>query len=446
MNKSVYSVAQINGYIKGLIGEDFLLRNVSVRGELSGVKYASQGYVFFSLKDESGVLPCMVGSWDVKNLTFRLEDGQSVVVTGKIDVAQKYGQYRMMVKAVEREGVGKLYEQYLRLREKLRAQGLFDPQYKQEIPPYVRTVGVATSATGAVINDIKRVAWERNPYVKIVLAPCAVQGEGAAAQICRAIERLDSLGLDVIIVGRGGGSLEDLWCFNEESVAWAIFNCQTPVISAVGHESDFTIADEVADRRASTPSNAAEIAVFEAEALEGRLAAFRDLLRGGLLRRTAASQGRLLRMEKRLERVRPAAKVQLLRQRQQHDAQRLSLLMRQRAAGKREALGLLEARLKQKDPAVRAQLLLQRLLHDRQTLSSVMRRKAAGERERFKLLMARLEGRSPVRRLSGGYAFVEKGSVPVKSAAVLAAGDVITVRFSDGAADASVERVRKNEG
>ena len=260
---SVYSVGQINNYIRRMIQQDILLSRVYVRGEVSNLKYHTSGHIYFSLKDETGTLSCVMFAGNRKGLTFAMKNGDKVICAGNFDVYTRGGNYQMYVKAIRLEGAGILYERYLKLKAELEEMGMFDAVYKKPVPRYARRVGIVTAPTGAAIRDIQNISARRNPYIELILYPALVQGEGAAETIARGIEKLDDAGVDVIIVGRGGGSIEDLWAFNEEIVARAIFNCRTPVISAVGHETDTTIADFVADLRAPTPSAAAELAVFD---------------------------------------------------------------------------------------------------------------------------------------------------------------------------------------
>ena len=258
----VYSVSKVNDYIKKMFMNDFVLNRISVEGEVGNCTYASSNHIYFTIKDEGGTLSAVMFSSRRGGLSFDMKTGQKVIVTGNISCYERDGKYQLYAERIEEAGRGELYEQYLLLKEKLEDMGMFDPIYKKEIPKFVNSIGVATAKTGAVINDIRNVSYRRNPYVRIVLVPCLVQGEGAAKSIISAIKKLDKMNLDVLIVGRGGGSIEDLYCFNDEELANTIFNAKTPIISAVGHGKDLTIADFVADKIASTPSEAAEFANF----------------------------------------------------------------------------------------------------------------------------------------------------------------------------------------
>ncbi len=290
---TVYSVSQVNAYIKDLLQRDYALGRLQVRGEVSNLKYHSSGHIYFTLKDGGGQMACVMFASARAGLGFRMKDGDKVVVCGSIGVYEAAGRYQLYAREILPDGTGSLYLAFERLKKELGERGLFDPAHKKEIPGYCARIGIVTASTGAAIQDIRQIAARRNPYAQLILCPARVQGEGAAASVARGIRRLDAMGLDVIIVGRGGGSIEDLWAFNEEETALAIYNCRTPIISAVGHETDTTIADFVADLRAPTPSAAAELAVCNVFEI------FR----------------KLDQIQKRLEYASPASRLQQLRQR-----------------------------------------------------------------------------------------------------------------------------------
>lgn len=271
MMKNVYTVAQVNSYIKNMFTQDFMLQSLFVKGEVSNCKYHSSGHIYFTLKDEKGTISCVMFAGNRSGLAFRMQEGQRIVVGGTIDVYERDGKYQLYARQIVLDGAGLLYEKYERLKKELEERGMFDNGYKQPIPKFIRTLGVVTAATGAAVRDIINIASRRNPYVQIVLYPAIVQGGQAAASVAKGIRVLERFGTDVIIVGRGGGSIEDLWAFNEEEVAQAIFDCSIPIISAVGHETDTTIADYVADLRAPTPSAAAELAVYDYRQYEKEL-------------------------------------------------------------------------------------------------------------------------------------------------------------------------------
>ena len=374
----VYSVSQVNAYIKNMFAQDFALNRISVKGEVSNCKYHTSGHIYFTLKDGLGAMQAVMFASRRKGLTFRLEEGQQVVVKGSIEVYERDGRYQLYASEITLDGTGDLFRRFEKLRNELEEMGMFSPEYKTPIPKYAKTVGIVTASTGAAIRDIINISGRRNPYVQLVLCPALVQGAGAAPSIVRAIQTLDALHLDVLIVGRGGGSIEDLWAFNEESVARAIFACRTPVISAVGHETDVTIADYVADLRAPTPSAAAELAVFDYHLFEQQC--------------IAAAQQMTKRMEQkaeqyayRLEQFREDARVKMARQ---------------------------------------------------------MEKKVSDLRHRLELVCSRMDGLSPLKKISGGYGFVtDADGKRVETVTGLQAGDTLTVRLPDGRVEAEIREV-----
>lgn len=278
MMQNVYTVGQVNSYIKNMFSQDFLLHSIMVKGEVSNCKYHSSGHIYFTLKDEKGTIACVMFAGNRSGLSFCMQEGQRVVVTGSVDVYERDGKYQLYARQIVLDGAGLLYEKYEQLKRKLEEMGMFAQQYKQPIPRYIKTLGVVTAPTGAAVRDIINIATRRNPFVQIILYPAIVQGDQAAASIVQGIRALEMQGVDTIIVGRGGGSIEDLWAFNEEIVAQTVFDCSVPVISAVGHETDTTIIDYVADLRAPTPSAAAELAVFDYNEYMSRLVVYQNTL------------------------------------------------------------------------------------------------------------------------------------------------------------------------
>lgn len=397
MKKNVYSVGQVNTYIKNMFAQDFVLRRICVRGEVSNCKYHSSGHVYFTLKDSSGTIGAVLFAGNRKGLSFPMKEGDKVVVTGSIEVYERDGKYQLYARQIEPDGEGGLYLKFEALKRELEEMGMFAPEYKKRIPPYIRTLGVVTAPTGAAIQDIRNISARRNPYVQLILYPAKVQGEGAAESVAEGIRTLDAHGVDLIIVGRGGGSIEDLWAFNEETVARAIFECQTPVISAVGHETDTTIADYVADLRAPTPSAAAELAVFDYEAV-----------------------------------------VMLLKR----DVERMGRSLSQRAEQARLRLSGYEARLRYASPEHKLYENRRYAADLEEKLNGVIARALTGKRHRAELLGGRLEGVSPLKKLSGGFSYVagEDGRA-VTDAADVKAGDVLNIRLLKGALKAEVTEV-----
>ena len=276
---NIYSVAQVNSYIKNMFAQDFLLNSVSVKGEVSNCKYHTSNHIYFTLKDDRGTLSCIMFAGNRGGLSFQLREGQQVVVHGAVDIYERDGKYQLYAKTITLDGTGLLYERFEQLKAKMQEMGMFAVEYKQPIPRFGKAIGIVTAPTGAAVQDIINIAKRRNPYVQLILYPAIVQGDQAAESIIKGIHILEAAKVDVIIIGRGGGSIEDLWAFNEESVANAIFNCKVPIISAIGHETDFTIADFVSDLRAPTPSAAAELAVYDVNYMIDKLHNFKNLLR-----------------------------------------------------------------------------------------------------------------------------------------------------------------------
>ena len=397
-----YTVGQINSYIKNMFRQDFVLNKVTVQGEISNCKYHTSGHVYFTLKDETGTIAAVLFAGNAGKVGFRLENGMKVNVSGRIDIYERDGRYQLYVNSVEAAGTGDLYRRFEQLKTELEEMGMFAPEYKKPIPAYAGRIGIVTASTGAAIQDIINISRRRNPYVQLILYPAIVQGAEAKYSIVKGIRRLDSMGLDVIIAGRGGGSIEDLWAFNEECVARAIFDASTPIISAVGHETDFTIADFVADMRAPTPSAAAELAVADIAGIEAAMAQYG--------RRLDAA------MEYKLERMHT-----LLEQR----AARLSYLSPvSKLNENRQITADYEDRL------IRAITML-----------------LTEKRHELAIKAEKLHGLSPLTALKGGYAYVEDdGGKPVRSIADVHVGDDIMVNVRDGIISAHVTEVTKSSG
>ena len=307
MNGRVYSVEQINRYVKQLFVRDGILTSCAVSGEVTNLKYHSSGHIYFSLKDRSGTLSCVMFAGHRRGLSFVMKEGDKVIVSGSVDVYERDGRYQLYARRIEQTGEGALYAQFLALKEELEECGYFDPEIKRPIPKYAMHIGIVTAPTGAAIRDIQNIAKRRNPYVQLTLAPVQVQGNGAKESIVRGIQLLDGR-VDVIIVGRGGGSYEDLWAFNERIVADAINECGTPVISAVGHETDTTIADYVADLRAPTPSAAAEIAVFDYARFKADLAGYTAALTNRVAEKYRYAEKKLQWNEARFRALSPSVR------------------------------------------------------------------------------------------------------------------------------------------
>lgn len=397
--KNVYSVGQVNRYVKNMFTQDFFLQKVYVKGEVSNCKYHTSGHIYFSLKDETGTISCVMFAGQRRGLGFSMKDGDKVVVGGTVDVYERDGRYQLYAKEIALEGAGDLYERFLALKQELEEMGMFAQEYKQPIPPFVRKLGVVTAPTGAAVQDIRNVSLRRNPYLQIILYPALVQGEGAAESVAKGIRMLDEAGVDVIIAGRGGGSIEDLWAFNEEVVARAIFECRTPVISAVGHETDFTIADFVADLRAPTPSAAAELAVYDYRSVLEAAGSLRERLHRAMWGKTELFRERLSGYQTKLSYVSPQNRLR-------EDRQRL--------------ISLEEA------------------------VETAMNLKIKEERQRLSVYLERFSGLSPLKKLNQGYSYVadERGKT-VTSVDGIKEKDRLFISVTDGTIETEVSSIRK---
>ena len=386
--RNIYTVAQINSYIKNMFTQDYLLRLVYVKGEVSNCKYHSSGHIYFTLKDEKGTIACVMFAGNRSGLSFQLREGQWVVVGGTIDVYERDGKYQLYAKEIILDGTGLLYEKYEQLKKELEEMGMFASEYKQAIPKYIKTLGVVTAPTGAAVRDIINIAKRRNPYIQIILYPAIVQGDQAPASIVNGIRALEQLGVDVMIVGRGGGSIEDLWAFNEKEVAQAVFDCTVPIISAVGHETDTTIIDFVSDKRAPTPSAAAELAVYEYELLMRQIAGYRDTLN--------------LYMHKQLER-------------------------------EQNKLGSFKMQLRYLSPSNQLQDKRTYCMKLEDKLEFLMKRQLTDRKHQLAIYIEKLKGLSPLDKLGQGYAFVENGQGQViNDVAQVSRGDEINIHLING--------------
>lgn len=396
----VYSVGQINSYIKNMFRQDFVLSRISVKGEISNCKYHTSGHVYFTIKDESGTLSAIMFASQAAKLTFRLENGMQVIVTGRIDVYERDGRYQLYASGIKQDGLGDLYIRFEQLKREYEQMGYFANEYKRHIPLFSKKIGIVTASTGAAIHDIMNIAYRRNPYVSLILYPALVQGDNAKYSIVKGIETLDKMGLDVIIAGRGGGSIEDLWAFNEPMVVEAVFDAQTPIISAVGHETDFTITDFVADLRAPTPSAAAELAVADISLIEQKIMAYNEALNSSLM----------------------------------------GII-----DGKRNYLDKCELKLRFLSPSNQLDENRQRLMGIEDSLNNIMMNKYKDARHRLQIYASRLQEASPLTRLSAGYAYVQnENGEKVSSVRKLKRGDKLKVQFKDGYADTSVDSVTAN--
>ena len=395
------TVSKINAYIKNMFRQDYVLSRVSVKGEISNCKYHTSGHIYFTLKDEGGTLSAIMFATQAKSLSFHLSDGMQVIVSGRIEVYERDGKYQLYDNSIVQDGIGDLYKKFEELKKQFQDMGYFESEYKRPIPYFSKKIGIVTASTGAAIHDIMNISYRRNPYVSLVLYPALVQGEGAASSIVSGIEKLDTMGMDVIIVGRGGGSIEDLWAFNEECVAEAIFNAKTPIISAVGHETDFTIADFVADLRAPTPSAAAELAVADIHQIENRIAGYEELVNKAFMKVISQKRTVIDNYSMRLKYLNPVSRIN----------------------EKRITLDRLKERLDDN---------MSRLLKD--------------YRHKLEVYASRLHGVSPLEKLGQGYSCTQnENGVPVTSVSNISLGDIITTTLKDGEIISQIKEVKNNE-
>jgi exodeoxyribonuclease VII large subunit len=398
MSRAV-TVSQINRYIANLFKQDYTLSGIQVKGEISGCKYHYSGHIYFTLKDAGAAISCVMFSSQRKGLDFTLEDGQSVIVTGQISVFERDGRYQLYARSIAQDGVGRLYEEYEKLKKRLLAEGLFDEQRKKPIPRYASKIGVVTAETGAVIQDICNVTYRRNPYVQLYLYPAKVQGEGAAQTVIEGIHYFEQTDVDTIIIGRGGGSVEDLWCFNDEVLARVIADCTKPIISAVGHETDTTISDYAADLRAPTPSAAAELAVYSWREMEIGLREYRNDLRQAMHQ---ILKVRKLELQKYMVLLQHVSPEDILRQK----------------------------RLVLADSQERLQRLMEKRLTD--------------AKHRLALYAEEMKGLSPLQKLQSGYTYTaDEAGNHIDSVQSLEKGQHLTLTFADGQADVTVDEIRE---
>ena len=423
--RKVFSVLEITRYIKSKLEGDFALRNVKISGEVSDCKEDKKGHIYFTIKDDAAIMSCAM--WMSKRssgLDFKLETGQHIVVTGNIGVYERWGDYRLYADKIEKAGVGRLFEELEKLKLKLRAEGLFDQSHKKPIPKYPKKIGIITSRTGAVIEDIKRTAREANAYVQLILYPAIVQGADAAATLIKGIKRFEEEGVDTIIIGRGGGSIEDLWCFNDEKLARTIYNCRIPVISAVGHQTDRTLVDEVSDLSVATPTAAAMNAVPSLTLAFAELDAFKDSITNKLQLRIDRMKSSIDKFEYAIRRQSPQMKIKEVGR----QIENYSLNYNR----------LLSAKLDNYDRVI---------IGSKQQLDRLMRASYEALNKRFITITTEIEGKSPMKRLMGGYSYVEnEAGENIRSIKSVKQGERLNLILADGSVKAKVEEINKKNG
>jgi len=420
---TIYTVGQVNTYIQNVFETDTLLSDIRIKGEISNLTYHKSGHIYFTIKDSAAAIDGAIWRSYAERLKFRLDVGMKIVVRGKVENYIPSGKYKIIATSVEKEGEGDLMKRFLELKALLEEKGMFSEIYKKEIPKHAHRVGIVTAPTGAAIEDIKRISYERNPYIQLVLYPALVQGKGAAQSIVNGIKTLDAMGLDIIIAGRGGGSMEDLWAFNEEIVANAIFECNTPIISAVGHETDVTLADFVADARVATPSHAAALAVEDINDTIETINGYRELLDNRMDNILSGARNTLLNLKKRLDMCSPSNIISERRRDITDKTDTLNRLIRE----------LYDIKKRSADEYARE-------------LRSLMDDKITFARHNLQVIATQLDGLSPLKKLSGGYSFVadDKGNV-VTSIKNVKKDDALHINVLDGVIDANVQDVRKIE-
>lgn len=397
----VYSVTQVNLYIKNMFIKDYALNNIYIKGEVSNCKYHTSGHIYFTLKDDKGQMACVMFQGQRSGLNFKLEEGQSVIALGAVSVYERDGKYQLYAKEIILDGSGVLYQKYEQLKSTLEKEGLFLKEHKKAIPPYSKKIGIVTAKTGAAIQDIINISKRRNPYVELILYPAKVQGDGAAQTIVNGIKALDKYGVDTIIVGRGGGSIEDLWAFNEEIVARAIYACKTPIISAVGHETDVTICDFVADLRAPTPSAAAELAVYDISHILNQLREYNLTLNKSINQTIIRQKHKLQQAALQLQYVNPIYGVRQ----------------------KRNQLIDLESKLE-----------------------NLIEQKIKKRRHSLELYIEKLEGLSPLKKLNKGYSLVvNSNNEVVNKVHKVRIEEEITISVTDGDVIAKVVDIVEKE-
>ncbi|MCM3698288.1 exodeoxyribonuclease VII large subunit [Paenibacillus macerans] len=446
MEQRILTIKELNRYIKMKLDSDRLLSEVWIRGEISNFTHHSSGHMYFTLKDESSRIKCIMFASYNQRLPFRPKEGAKVIARGNVTVYERDGQYQFYATHMQPDGIGSLYLAFEQLKQKLEAEGLFAPERKRPLPRFPRTIGVVTSPTGAAVRDILTTLQRRYPQAAVILYPVLVQGKGAAPSIVKAIRVLNAMGeADVLIVGRGGGSLEELWAFNEEQVARAIYESAVPVISAVGHETDFTIADFTADLRAATPTAAAELAVPHTAELRALLRQREQVLQQGLQHRLQQARDRLRRLQRSPALQQPRRS--LLQHAERLD--RLSMRLASRMETHLTLSGASHDRLHQRLLRYHPQEALRFAKRRRQEADRLLRQAMLGAlKEKSRLLQAgirQLDALSPLKVMGRGYSLVydERGEKLIKTLTDVEPGDIVKVKITDGELDCEVRSMTR---
>ena len=425
MMKHVYSVGQVNKYIKNMFAQDFMLHHISIKGEVSNCKYHSSGHIYFTMKDADGTINAVMFAGSRREgLKFPMKEGDRVVVTGSVEVYERDGRYQIYARTIERDGEGNLYLKFEALKRELEEMGMFDECYKQKLPDYINRIGVVAAYPGEAVHDIVENATRRNPFIEILVYPSYVQGEQAPLSIVRGIEMLKGQDVDVIILARGGGSTEDLWAFNERMVADAIFNCTIPIVSAIGHEQQVSISDMVADMRVSTPTAAAVAVTKDIREVFLQFETYEERYYQIIQRKLRFLQNQLEQKQRQVLSLSPKNKLK---------EQRLKL-----AHSEELIIQYMDRRIRQAK---------QRIDHDSQVLSYDFDRKWQSYKQQFALLSGRMDAVSPLKKLSSGYAFVKnEAGEKITGVSDLEPGENIFLHYLDGCAKASVVEIKKDDG
>jgi exodeoxyribonuclease VII large subunit len=436
--KTILTVSRLTALLRGVLEENF--EQLWVQGEVSNLSYPSSGHCYFTLKDAGAQLRCVMFKSAARNLKFRLTDGMALILRGRISVYDQRGEYQLICEYAEPAGIGALQTAFVQLKKKLADEGLFADTHKVSLPRFPQKIGVITSPTGAAIHDILNVLQRRFASLQVTIYPVRVQGEGAALEIARAVDEMNRLaGVDVLIVGRGGGSLEDLWAFNEEVVARAVYRSEIPVISAVGHETDWSICDFVADLRAPTPSAAAEIVIASADELRGQVEALSHRLRRSIEHLLTGYDSRLSGLRRALHD--PRTMLGHLAQRMDDLSGRLEMGLRTAVTRRRDRFERLQDALQHTDPKVRVTALRQQLALLSLRAENILEKRLEGLRQEFGDSAARLEVLSPLKTLARGYAIATHGDsgAVVTDSASLSPGECLLLRLHKGHANCRIE-------
>lgn len=418
------TVTQLNNHVHNVLEQDYFLRNVTVVGEVSGVKYyGSSGHIYFTLKDENAAIDAAMWRTYAQKLSFRLKDGDKIVATGKVTTFEKSGKIQFNATSMQLDGQGDLFKRFEQLKAELQEMGYFDQMYKKPLPKYINSIGVVTAPTGSAVQDIIKISKERNPGVRIVVYPAVVQGKGAENTIAKGIQVLDNMGLDVLIVGRGGGSDEDLWCFNEKIVADAIFQADTPIISAVGHQDDYSISDFVADLRAATPSDAAKNVYNLNETLD-KIESYKKIIKNNILYKISDRKTKLKDIEKQLILVSPRSKLDGQLQRANDLYVELNKIIREKLLVKQNIAKELSIKISYNHPR------------------NILQKRC----DELKRAAIKLDGLSPAKKLASGFSYVQSETGEnIKSVKQVHIGDNINIHLNEGKLITRVEEIVNQE-